>query len=81
MATDLKAQTYVDVEKGLEHVQRILSTLMWGDGGGNKIRLTTKEGVLDVVCEIEEVLNTVCEVVRHDTKEQRGTLMRLIGRG
>ena len=69
MSTSLNAQTFVDLEAGLKVIYNQILHILHGSGDNSKIRLTTKEGALAVLDEIDQVTQTLREVIAHDTGE------------
>lgn len=69
MSTNLNAQTFIDLEAGLKVIDSLVLHILHGSGDNAKVRLTTKEGALAVLDEVEQVTQTLREVIAHDTGE------------
>ncbi len=62
----MKAQTYLDVTRGLALVESRLSGVLYGRDE-KKETIATESGALDLLSEVDQVTETLRQVIAHDS--------------
>ena len=62
----MKAQTYLDVTRGLKLVESRLSGVLYGRDE-TKETIATESGALDLLSEVDQVTETLRQVIAHDS--------------
>lgn len=62
----MKAQTYLDIRRGLDLIHSQISGVLYGDEH-KKSSIATEAGALELLSEVDEVNETLREVIAHDS--------------
>jgi len=63
----MQGQTHLDVQRGIEAIKDLTMHVVHSDDDVGKVRLVTDAGALGVVAEIEEMAETIRQLVLFDS--------------